>query len=73
MAKYANVGKSDATLMEECGEVIQIIAKKYRFDGATWDEVPPGKTQTRWEMLKEEMSDLLLAWERMKEEMGEGA
>jgi len=65
MAEFANVGMAEAILMEEMGEVIQILAKKVRFDGK-WDEVPPGKTKTRWEQLEAEMQDVLLAWKNLQ-------
>lgn len=67
MAKYAGQGDTALTLAEECAEVIQIITKLKRFNG-NWNEIPPGKDKTRWEMLEEEMNDLLLAWERLKNE-----
>ena len=67
MAKYAGQGDTALTLAEECAEVIQIITKLKRFNG-NWNEVPPGKDKTRWQMLEEEMNDLLLAWERLKNE-----
>tara|TARA_R110000868_G_scaffold37331_1_gene132226 strand:- start:4665 stop:4925 length:261 start_codon:yes stop_codon:yes gene_type:complete len=67
MAEYAQEGDPAHHLMEECAEVIQVIAKLNRFKGA-WDEIPPGKDKTRWEMLEEEMNDLLLAWNRLQEE-----
>ena len=60
MAKYANIGDPYHTLVEECGEVIQIISKKYRFDGS-WDEIPVGKDKTRKQMLLDEIADLELA------------
>jgi hypothetical protein len=67
MAKYAGQGDTALTLAEECAEVIQIITKLKRFNG-NWNEIPPGKDKTRWEMLEEEMNDLLLAWNRLQEE-----
>ena len=67
MAKYAGQGDTALTLAEECAEVIQIITKLKRFNG-NWNEIPPGKDKTRWQMLEEEMNDLLLAWERLKNE-----
>lgn len=67
MAQYAGQGDTALTLAEECAEVIQIITKMKRF-GGNWDEIPPGKDKTRWEMLEEEMSDLLLAWDALKNE-----
>lgn len=66
MAEYAKQGDAACTLMEECAEVIQIIAKLKRF-GGRWDEVPPGKDKTRWEMLQIEMNDVLLAWDILQE------
>lgn len=67
MAEYAGQGDAASTLQEEAAEVIQVIAKFNRF-GRNWNEVPPGKDKTRWQMLEEEMNDLLLAWETLKEE-----
>jgi NTP pyrophosphatase (non-canonical NTP hydrolase) len=67
MAKYAGQGDTALTLAEECAEVIQIITKMKRF-GGNWDEIPPSKDKTRWEMLEEEMNDLLLAWDALKNE-----
>lgn len=67
MAKYAGQGDTALTLAEECAEVIQIITKLKRFNG-NWNEVPPGKDKTRWQMLEEEMNDVLLAWNRLQEE-----
>lgn len=63
MGKHKNEGDAALQLAEECSEIIQIITKKYRF-GGSWDEIPPEKSQTRLEELKEEMSDLIFAWER---------
>jgi len=63
MGQYKNEGDAALQLAEECSEVIQIITKKYRFDG-DWNEVPPGKSQTRLEELKAEMADVMYAWER---------
>jgi NTP pyrophosphatase (non-canonical NTP hydrolase) len=67
MAIYAGQGDTALTLAEECAEVIQIITKMKRF-GGNWDEVPPGKDKTRWQMLEEEMNDLLCAWDTLKNE-----
>ena len=69
MAEYQGIGDAASNLMEECAEVIQVIAKLKRF-GGNWDEIPPGKTKTRWQMLDEEMYDLILAWKKLKEERG---
>jgi NTP pyrophosphatase (non-canonical NTP hydrolase) len=67
MGKYAGQGDTALTLAEECAEVIQIITKMKRF-GGNWDEVPPGKDKTRWQMLEEEMNDLLRAWDWLSKE-----
>ena len=67
MAQYAQEGDPAHHLMEECAEVIQVIAKLGRFRG-NWHEIPPGKNKTRWEMLEEEMKDLLFAWDRLLEQ-----
>lgn len=61
MTEFKGQGDPACTLMEECAEAIQVIAKFKRF-GGNWDEVPPGKDKTRWEMLQEEMNDIKLAW-----------
>ena len=65
MGQHKNEGDPALTLAEECAEVIQVIMKKLRFAG-DWNEVPPGKTQTRWEELSSEMDDVLYQWERLK-------
>ncbi len=65
MGAFKNEGDAALALAEECAEVVQIISKLKRFDG-DWDEVPPGKDKTRWEMLNEEMDDLMFQWERLK-------
>lgn len=67
MAQFGNTGDPAAALMEECSEVLQVIAKKIRFNG-DWDEVPPGKKETRWQQLCSEMDDLMFHWLRLKEE-----
>ncbi len=64
MAQYQGQGDAAYTLMEEAAEVIQVIAKMKRFNG-NWDEIPPGKDKTRWEMLVSEMNDLMLAWNEL--------
>ena len=69
MGLHKNEGNSAAALAEECGEVIQIISKLYRF-GGDWNEIPPGKTKSRWEQLEEEMSDLIYQWNRLRTEQG---
>lgn len=65
MGLHKNEGQPAAALAEECGEVVQILSKYYRF-GGSWDEIPPGKSKSRWEQLEEEMSDLLYQWDRLK-------
>lgn len=67
MGLHKNEGSSAAALAEECGEVVQIISKFFRFDGK-WNEIPPGKTESRWTQLEGEMSDLIYQWERLKAE-----
>lgn len=65
MGLHKDQGSPSAALAEECGEVIQVITKMYRF-GGDWDEIPPGKSHTRWKQLEDEMEDLLYQWERLK-------
>lgn len=64
---FKEEGDAALALAEECAEVVQIIAKLKRF-GGDWDEIPPNKEKTRWEMLEEEMNDVLFQWERLKKE-----
>lgn len=68
MGEFKTVGLASAALAEECGEVIQVIAKQIRFNGS-WHEVPPGKDQTRYEELRNEMRDLIYQWERLQAEI----
>lgn len=70
MGKFKNSGNAAAALMEECAEVIQVLAKMIRFDGS-WNEIPPGKSTTRWKELEAEMADVLYQWQRLQEQMGE--
>lgn len=65
MGLHKNEGNPLYALAEECAEVIQIISKIARFEGEL-DEVPPGKSLTRWEQLEGEMLDILYQWERLK-------
>lgn len=65
MGEFKTSGDPAPALAEECSEVIQIISKMLRFDG-NWDEVAPGKTQTRWQQLESEMQDLVFQWDRLK-------
>lgn len=67
MGEYKNQGDAAAALMEECSEVIQVIAKFKRF-GGEWYDIPEGKKLSRWMMLEEEMEDLLFQWERLKQQ-----
>ncbi len=67
MGKRKDEGIPAAALMEECAEVIQVIAKAYRF-GGDWDEIPPTKTLTRWQELQAEMADVIYQWERLQRE-----
>jgi len=66
MGQFKDLGNPAAALAEECGEVVQIISKVFRF-GGNWEEIPPGKTETRWQQLEGEMNDLVYQWERLKE------
>lgn len=65
MGLHKHEGDAALALAEECAEVIQVITKMKRFDGS-WHEIPPGKTQTRYEELESEMSDLLFQWQRFQ-------
>jgi NTP pyrophosphatase (non-canonical NTP hydrolase) len=67
MGLFKEEGDAALALAEECAEVVQIIAKLKRF-GGDWNEIPPNKQKTRWEMLEEEMNDVLFQWERLKKE-----
>jgi len=68
MGKHKNEGDPAAALAKECSEVIKVITKKLRFDG-DWDVIPPGKSKSRWELLKGEMEDLVYQWERLKSQI----
>ena len=68
MGKFKDVGEPSLVLMEELAEAIQVIAKKHRFEGE-WDEIPDGKTETRWEELQSEMADVFYQWFRLKEQI----
>lgn len=65
MGKNKDKGDPILALAEECAEVIQVIAKKVRFDG-DWDEIQPGTDKTRRELLTEEMDDVIYQWDRVK-------
>jgi hypothetical protein len=64
MGKFKDQGNPDVTLIEEMAEATQIICKKIRFNG-DWDEVPDGKSKSRWQELSEEMEDVLYQWNRL--------
>lgn len=68
MGLHKNEGDAALALAEECAEVIQVITKMKRFNGS-WNEIPPGKTQTKGQELESEMSDLLFQWNRLQLEM----
>ncbi len=65
MGLHKDEGIPAAALAEECAEVIQIITKQIRF-GGDWNEIPPGKSESRREQLENEMKDLIYQWERLK-------
>lgn len=65
MSQIPTSKETAAWLMEECSEVIQELAKFNRFNGK-WNEIPPGKTKTRFELLKDEMEDVQRAWESLQ-------
>lgn len=64
MGQYKDSGHPAHALAEECAEVIQVITKCMRF-GGNWDDVPPGQERTRWEMLEDELRDLVYQYERL--------
>jgi len=68
MGQFKDVGDPALAFAEECAEVIQIITKMKRFGGG-WNEVAPGKDKSRWEMLKEEMADVMYQWDRLRREV----
>ena len=66
MGQFKDVGNPELALIEELSEAIQVISKKIRF-GGLWNEIPEGKTLTRWQQLESEMEDVMYQWERVKE------
>jgi len=64
MGQFKDQGDTALALAEECAEVIQIITKMKRF-GGDWNEIAPGKDKSRWEMLKDEMADVMYQWDRL--------
>lgn len=68
MGLFKNEGDAALALAEECAEVVQIITKLKRF-GGNWNEIPPGKDQSRLQMLESEMSDLMHQWNRLQLEL----
>ena len=71
MGLHKDEGIPEINIIEECGEVIQVVAKFLRFD-CNWDTVPPGKELSRWEEMEAEMADLLYQWERLKRSRRKG-
>lgn len=72
MGMFKDEGNAALALAEECAEVIQVIAKKHRFDnthpledGDNWDEIPEGKDISRWDDLCGEMEDVIYQWNRL--------
>lgn len=72
MGQFKNVGRADAALMEEMAEAIQVISKCIRFNG-DWDEIPEGKSVSRWEELNAEMQDVLYQWDRLQKVKDSGS
>lgn len=68
MGQFKNVGDPFLALAEECAEVIQVINKKYRFEG-DWNEIPEGKKVSRLQELENEMNDLIYQWNRIQGEI----
>jgi NTP pyrophosphatase (non-canonical NTP hydrolase) len=68
MGKFKDLGCPALALVEECAEVIQVINKKFRFNG-DWNQIPPGKNKTRFEELKDEMDDVIYQYNRLLEEI----
>lgn len=64
MGQFKDQGDTALALAEECAEVIQIIAKMKRF-GGDWNEIALGKDKSRWEMLRDEMADVMYQWDRL--------
>lgn len=67
MGQFKDVGRADVALMEEMAEAIQVISKCIRFNG-DWDEIPEGKSVSRWEELSAEMQDVLYQWDRLQKD-----
>lgn len=68
MGQFRNEGDPALALAEECAEVIQVITKMHRFKG-NWDEIPVGKSVSRWAMLLTEMEDVMYQFHRLKIEV----
>jgi hypothetical protein len=64
MGQFKHVGDPFLTLAEEMAEAIQVIMKKYRFNG-DWNEIPEGQSLSRIEQLNEEMKDVQFQWSRI--------
>lgn len=67
MGKFKEIGCPALALAEECAEVIQVINKKFRFDG-DWNEIPEGKEKSRIQELNDEMEDLIFQYRRFMKE-----
>lgn len=72
MGQFKDVGRADVALMEEMAEAIQVISKCIRFNG-DWDEIPEGKSVSRWEELSAEMQDVLYQWDRLQKVKDSGS
>jgi hypothetical protein len=69
MGQFKNEGDAALALAEECAEVIQVINKKFRFDG-DWNEIQPGGNKTRKELLISEMGDIIYQFNRLADQIG---
>jgi NTP pyrophosphatase (non-canonical NTP hydrolase) len=72
MGKFKHIGDPFLTLAEEMAEAIQVIMKKYRFNG-DWNEVPEGQSLSRIEQLNEEMKDVQFQWNRIVDSFNDDA
>lgn len=70
MGQFKDIGDPAAGIIEECGEVIQVIAKKIRF-GRAWTDIPPGKDKSRIDELHEELKDLMYHYGRLLDQLEE--
>ncbi|KKM20885.1 hypothetical protein LCGC14_1640980 [marine sediment metagenome] len=66
--KYRNIGTLAIRVMEECAEAIQRVSKGIRFG---WDNHHPNKPgKTNFQLLEEEIRDIMLAFNDLKREEG---